>query len=297
MSGPSTAEIEAIKRNLFAGAHTVIEDWIRFPWHTSSSGAITTPKVESSQTLAIDVFGTIAVSPDRNKILNQVASRVGLPSADDWHLQLEWQDDESLLSEPRPTQVDACAISSEAVMMFECKFTEVGGTCSQPRPLRKGAHKGLRQCNGNYERQTNPVNGRTAKCALSAKGIRYWDEIPSVFTFDDNGDYRPCPFAGTTYQWMRNLVTCAALAEHQQVKGAVLAVYADGPDFPMANEVRYEEWDDLMAQVNHDHIPLKAISYQELIGLACEVSSEAAKWASLAEWVDRKITEVARLKA
>ena len=190
MSGPSAAQIEAIKRNLFSDSHTAIEDWEQFPWHTDRSGVVTAPKVESSQALAVEVFGTIAVSPDRNKILNQIASRIGLPSGDDWHLQLEWQDSESLLREPRPTQVDACALSSKAVMIFECKFTEVGGPCSQPMPIRTGVHKGLRQCNGNYEMQTNPANGQTAKCVLSAKDIRYWDVIPSVLTFDNSNDYR-----------------------------------------------------------------------------------------------------------
>ncbi len=81
------------------------------------------------------------------------------------------------------------------------------------------------------------------------------------------------------------------------MKGAVLAVYADGPGLPMADEVRSGEWDELLAQVNHDRVPLTAISYQELIGLAREASSGAAKWASLAEWVDGKIAEVARLEA
>jgi len=96
---------------------------------------------------------------------------------------------------------------------------------------------------------------------------------------------------------MRNLVTCAAVAEHHKLKGAVLAVYADGPGLPMANEVHSGEWDELLAQVNHDHVPLTAISYQELVGLAREVSSEPERWTSLADWVDRKIAEVARLKA
>ena len=158
-------------------------------------------------------------------------------------------------------------------------------------------HKGLRQCNGNYEMQTNQANGQTAECVLSAKDIRYWDVIPSVLTFDNSNDYRPCPFAGSMYQWMRNLVTCAAVAKHRQLKGAVLAIYADGPGLPMANEVQSGKWDELLARVKHDHVPLKAISYQELIGLARGVGSESEKWASLAEWADRKIAEVVRLKA
>jgi hypothetical protein len=60
--------IEAIKKNLFPEAHKAISDWETFPWH-NHNGVIQTYKPESSQALAIDVFGTIKVSEERHRIL------------------------------------------------------------------------------------------------------------------------------------------------------------------------------------------------------------------------------------
>lgn len=107
-------------------------------------------------------------------------------------LKLEWIDRDALLNEPIPTQVDAFAFGQRAVLVIECKFTEGGGGCTQPNPRRKGAHKGLRQCNGDYAIQINPVNGVEARCALTGKQIRYWEIIPKIFGLDAEEDSRPC---------------------------------------------------------------------------------------------------------
>jgi len=62
-----------------------------------------------------------------------------------WSVKLEWEDDKSLLREPRPTQVDAIAFGTKAAILFEVKFTEPdGGSCSQTNPLGKGANQGER---------------------------------------------------------------------------------------------------------------------------------------------------------
>ena len=61
------SDFEAIKKNLFPASHAAISDWNKFPWHRDRHGVIQTYKPASSQALAIDVFGTIKVTPDRGK--------------------------------------------------------------------------------------------------------------------------------------------------------------------------------------------------------------------------------------
>ncbi len=51
------------------------------------------------------------------------------------------------------------------------------------------------QCNGNYELQINPrENKAESRCALSGKGILYWDVIPEVFRYDVAVDQAPRAF-------------------------------------------------------------------------------------------------------
>ena len=157
--------IEEIKHNLFHGSHGAVRDWDAFPWH-QGGGVIHTTKPHSSQALAIDFFGTVMCSADRTELLNAIADSLGLPSSKTRDLALEWQDPANLLNEPRPTQVDAAALGSDSLILFECKFTETGGACSQT-----AKRDGLRQCTGNYETQNNPVNKVTNRCALSGKDI------------------------------------------------------------------------------------------------------------------------------
>jgi hypothetical protein len=231
--------IEAIKKNLFPASHAAISDWNKFRWDRDDHGNIRTHRPNSSQALAIDVFGTIKVNDVRHRILGALARKCGLPDHGKWELELEWTDPKALLNErkQKPTQVDAIAFGQDAhaVLVIECKFTEGGGECIQPNPRRGGAHKGLRECNGDYAIQINPVNGIEQRCALTAKKIRYWETIPTIFGLDAEKDHRPCPFKGDAYQWMRNVVLADRLASD---RAAVIAAYADADGFPTAKEVR-----------------------------------------------------------
>jgi len=78
--------IDAIKANLFPPAHSAIDDWTNFPWDRHQT--IQAYKVESSQALAIDVFGTIKVSPERDRILGALARMCGVPDDGPWTLAL-----------------------------------------------------------------------------------------------------------------------------------------------------------------------------------------------------------------
>jgi hypothetical protein len=283
------ATITAIKANLFPSSHASIDDWDKFPWH-SHNGMIQTYKRESSQALAIDVFGSIMVSKDRDIILGSMARICSLPDEGPWTLKLEWSDPDDLLREPRPTQVDAIAFGRRATLIIECKFTEPGGGCSQPNVVRSGAHKGKRQCNGSYEPQVNPINGHEARCALTGKGIRYWDFIPSIFGIDGLHDYQPCPFKDDTYQWMRNIVLANCLTTHDR-GCAVIAAYADSDTLPTAKKVRSGKLGFVSDCGTRLVTPM---SYQSIVSNAADLSDQRADWDKLYVWVNEKIASVTR---
>ena len=134
------------------------------------------------------------------------------------------------------------------------------------------------------------------RCALSGKGIQYWDIIPKVFHLDAEADHLPCPFAGPAYQWMRNLVVAYKVARQKNKQPAVVIVYAESPGLPMAKKVRSKAWTQFARTVKQDQVPLHVRSYQEILTLAQETtrhgSGEQTVWGELEEWVNRKISTI-----
>ena len=281
-----------LEHNIFPAAHQACEPWEAFPWHAGRGGAIDTHVAHSSQALAIDVFGTIKTSTDRDTILDALAQSIGLPTGGPWAISLEWVARPSLLNEPRPTQVDVYVENPFSVILFDCTFTEQNGVaCSQT--VKQSA---FIPCNGNYAQHINHRNDMTNRCALSGKGIQYWDIIPKVFHLDAQTDYQPCPFAGPAYQWMRNLVVAYKIARQKNKQPAVVIVYADSPDLPMAQKVRSNEWTQFNRTLKQDQVAFHARSYQEILTLAQEVtrdgSGEQTVWKDLDKWVNRKILAI-----
>ena len=280
-----TSDIEAVRENLFPASHSAIADWAAFPWHRDRTNRFQAHKVHSSQAIAIDVFGTLKMSTDRDRIFDAIAERAGVAPGGPWTITLEWTDTDRLLGEPRPTQVDALAVGSKAALVIECKFTEPGGQCSQTVALSSGE----RQCDGSYADQINPRNGVRAHCALTGKGIRYWDYIPQVFKLAPGADHSPCPFKGDTYQWMRNAVLAAAIGKHHSLEAVALAAFADHPGFPTAQKVKR----GLVDPGHSGRAAVTPISYQQIIAIARQVGIDEELWGGLAAWVDYKIAKAA----
>jgi hypothetical protein len=138
--------------------------------------------------------------------------------------------------------------------------------------------------------QTNPVNGTAARCALTGKGIRYWDVIPVVFGLDPERDRSPCPFKGDAYQWMRNVVLAHMLSSARGVSGAVIAAYAEHDSFNTAKKVREGRLGHAASSGIGRVTPLP---YQSIVHLAQSLSTKPSEWHELAQWVERKITTVA----
>ena len=291
-------EIEAVEANLFPRVRQLVRKAPVFPWHRDQAGLVTAGRRESSQALALDLFVTIDSLGSRDAILNAWMTALSLQSAAHWSIELEVCLYRALLGEPRPSQIDVRAQSAASIVLFECKFTEPdGGGCSQPRTITSGRHAGMAQCSGAYVEQVNPVNGVSARCALSGKGIRYWEFVPEVLAFDPTSDYRPCPFASGWYQWMRNLVAARALSKESGLPAAFIVVYADGP-FPMAGKVRSEEWQRLIESTAGRAVPLRAASYQQL--LACAMTAAAPDerpiLRDLTAWIERKLADSAAVQ-
>lgn len=289
-----------VKANLFPAAHAGIDDWHAFLWHHAAGQTCDTWKPHSSQALAIDVFGTLRAAPqtERDAVLDRLAAFLGLHGGGPWCIELEWRDplNKKRLRERRRTQVDALARSPREIILFEVKFTEgAGAGCSQTSPLASGPHRGMVQCNGNYEPQTNPANRVSARCALAGKHIRYWEAIPEVFRYEAAADYRPCPFAADEFQWMRNHVLAWRVAHDEGLRPAAVVVYADSIHFRFPMLLAGDVWRDFHRALRTDAIASRVLSVQTLTGLAVAATRGgpgADTWRELQDWVQDKISLV-----
>ncbi|OQB76662.1 MAG: hypothetical protein BWX92_01587 [Deltaproteobacteria bacterium ADurb.Bin135] len=292
---PLTSEEEReVGKNIFPGAAHVLAG-PAFPWHRDSKGDVTAGRLQSSQALAIDVFGTLKALKKPSLIIDALMEKMGIPETGQWKIEIERTISPTVLGEPRPTQVDASAESETALVFFECKFTETdGGACSQTKRIGgRSRNRGMRQCSGDYVMQVNPVNGVRSRCALTGKGILYWEYVPRVLEIDSATDHRPCPFRGGWYQWMRNLVACDAIAQASGNRGIFVVLYADGP-FAMAEKVASPEWRDFCSLTEGKAVKFITLSYQDF--LACTTAAAAPPdvqvLTRLRDWVNGKIDTV-----
>lgn len=288
---------QEIEKNVFKAAHPAIENWDLYPWHRHGK-QITTGRLNSSQALSLEVFGTLKAmqTPPRDAVMNAVAVELGMEPDQEWDIKLEWTDDHNRLNERRKTQVDVKAQSRKNLLLMECKFTEEdGGSCSQVKPLQTAKHRGIRQCSGAYKRQVNPVNGKEEWCALSGKGIRYWELIPELFLFNRHQNHEECPFKGGWFQWMRNLVLCWEIARTEHLRPKVAVVYADAPGMPFRQKVHNGSWDKFLSGVRAKPI-LGIISYQRILELGATAlrhfDAEQLIWEDLKKHVQSKVTRV-----
>jgi hypothetical protein len=276
---------ELIRNNIFPPSWNAVKEIEGFRWHDEAY------KINSSQALAIDVFGYLQISPNRDIILDELSSKLGFPSESPGRIQLEWNDPLNLLNERKArTQVDVVIRNEQSLVFAECKFTEPNGApCRQTQPFSHGPKKGLIQCNGRYQEQLNPYNDVTSKCALTGKNIRYWELIDEIFQ-DQIYEYDECPFAGPWYQWMRNITLCYEIAKTQGLFSTMLLVYADDSEFNMVHEIRSQKWSDFLSLIKPNTIGVKAVSYQQLLDTITDLNtSDQDIWLDLERWILSKM--------
>jgi hypothetical protein len=146
----------------------------------------------------------------------------------------------------------------------------------------------MRQCTAEYRLQQNPLNRRTARCALSAKGIRYWEHVPRVLGYAAEVDHVPCPFTGEPFQWMRNLVLADAVAGIGEFTSAVVVAFADRRGLPMSEKASSREWAAFSARCGAKGPRLHALSYDDILARILELSVDPV-WYELRAWVNSKI--------
>ena len=291
-------EAAAIRENLFDAAHYLVEELPANLWHRDLSGAITAMRPHSSQALALDVLGTIRALQSLQSVAAAWADHLKLLSFGEVSIQPEFMIERALLGEPKSTQVDALIHGAAAAALVECKFTERdGGSCSQTAKRKLPDGRMVAQCNGSYGPQHNPHSTRRPlredSCALTAKGVRYWDHIPDVLGVRADVVHPVCPFAGGAYQWMRNLVAAHALTLSLGRPHAFVIAYADGP-FAMPRKVKSKAWREFTAGLA-GAVELREVSFQSLIDLARHAStpSDTVILDRLAQWVEGKVRKAA----
>ncbi len=278
----SDDKIMSIKNNLFYRSRDAISDFYSFPWH-QYKGKIDTDKINSSQALGIDFWGCLKLSRYKTELINMLFNKDNY----DWELEFEYSD-RSLLSEKISTQIDVLITSKNNILVIESKFFENdGGKCSQIK-----GKNGISQCNGKYEIQINPINNIESRCALSGKGIKYWDYIDKLTYYNKDNDYNPCPFKNGEYQWMRNICFTEALTKTKQFKAESYLVYLKSDKCPISKKVDNDTFLGELKGKIKDKNALKPISYNELI-LKCisflDIDIvEKNIWVELERWITNK---------
>jgi hypothetical protein len=211
----------------------------------------------SSQALTLAVFGSLKILGKLGALAG-LAAEDGLPAFFTRHdgQDLRLEHEVTTLDEPRSTSIDVW-LSGRTRVAIEAKFTEVGfGTCSRAE-LADGHRE---RCSGAYRAQS----GRQHRCALTERGIRYWDFVPALFAWDGQRDHDPCPLR-STYQLARNVL--AARVEATGANGDeahALVVYdARNPAFRPGGPAE-RQWREA-ADALKDRRALRRLSWQRLL--------------------------------
>lgn len=282
--GMISEKILSIQNNIFPNALKSIPSPHSIKWHKYAN------LPNSSQVLAIDVFGTIKMSKFKDEIVNEICKNANINTGSDWNIEFEYEPQKNILNEPKSSQIDVRIYSDKTELILECKFTErKGGTCSQTRRIKKGANINIIQCNGNYGLQTNPVNDITSKCSLTGKGIKYWDYIPNIYGIDVSQDYQPCPFNNGNNQWMRNL----SIIDYNKSNGKnskFIIVYVESDKLPISESIKT---DSIFGNYKPKPNYYSFLSYQAIIDIGLAVSKndidENQIWKDLLIHFDKKI--------
>ena len=238
--------------------------------------------LKSSQALTQSVFGAVRAF-DLLYLLQNVSAECGRPAFfEDLHdATLDFEYEVDCLGEPRPTNIDVLLSTSGKSVAIECKFTEREfSSCSRPRLRPDDKTYDEQHCDGNYRLQ----RGRLNRCALTEIGVRYWDYLPRLFTWEKGIDLAPCPFKDV-YQLARNALAAVLTADGKLdlTNGHVLVVYdSRNPEFRQDGNAA-SQW--ILATASSRVTGLiRRLSWQRLMS----VLAQAPELAYLVDSVERK---------
>jgi hypothetical protein len=285
-------------RFVFESARPHVADWPPSLWHSEVH------QPHSSQALCVSVWGTIAMHPDRADILQRVLSTAGLtlgaPAGANVRCEAGAEHElAALLNETggnaTPTCVDALVEWRDGTVAIESKFTESSfGSCGQLRErvdVPPGAPDNRQKlgpaCTGRYGRGSDLKTRTNAPCRLATwDGDRaprlYWDIAWELFKPEVLvPDGRACPFAGPSFQLMRNLALARARSAPRSFRrDRSSPVETSHPYWGMVivnvashrNSVRHRAELDEFRQLLRDDVQQRVglISYEQIDPILCE---------------------------
>ena len=232
----------------------------------------------SSQALAASVFGTLIERGDAS-LLTDIPDEHGVPLLSGFVPtgEPELEHRVTSLHEPRPTQVDLFLRGQPGNLAIECKLWE--GSLSPCSQIKKGKRP---SCDGTYAYQAGRKPGQ--RCALTEKGIRYWEHIPHLFHWSADRDYDPCPICAP-YQLVRNVLAAAVDEDTRRVNSqwdAILLCDARNPATAPGGRI-HNQYRDVRAALGRPSA-LRRATWQALAGAL----RERGGYDDLLTWLDDK---------
>lgn len=249
---------------------SAISDGMRHKWFRSMT---------SSQALAQSIFAKLKYH-DKLGLLSDLRGEDGLPpfpasvvrSGYSRHaavLELEYRVD--YLGEPRPTSVDAVFGGSYRVAV-ECKLSEPEvGECSRPDLRPTDSNFASDHCDGSYSHQ----RGRRDRCALTERGIAYWQNVPKLLNWPVGADMRPCPLRAS-YQLVRNILAASVRPGGIPDPSGHAVLLFDGRNPAFAKSGKgYQAWQAVRSSLK-DPGRLRGCTWQGLV--ACLRQDDELNW-------------------
>jgi hypothetical protein len=108
--------------NIFYGARPAMDEVFGF-FRMSRTGQRDAAVPQSSQTLALDVFGTLKFARSRDRICDHLAILLETPDGGPWEVHLEYVDPDNTLNEAgHKSQFDVLLQGKQSLIALACKF-------------------------------------------------------------------------------------------------------------------------------------------------------------------------------
>ncbi|PKO12907.1 MAG: hypothetical protein CVU39_21605 [Chloroflexi bacterium HGW-Chloroflexi-10] len=260
---PVFLPIEAWRNIIFHPAATRQEKDQLLPFIPPGEKHMWFRSMNSSQVLALSVFGNLAVY-GALPALADLKTDEGLAlfgkakiSSDNFFMEYKVK----YLGEPRPTSLDGF-VSGNYRIAIECKFTEAEiGTCSRPLLKPGTSNYEHSNCNGTYSFQWNRVD----RCSLSEKGVLYWCYASHLFKWDKNRDYDPCPIY-KNFQLVRNVLAAAVTPDGtvSRFDGHALLIYDERNPAFQVNGKGFNSYLEIRNALHNPDL-LRKCSWQRII--------------------------------
>jgi hypothetical protein len=117
-----------------------------------------------------------------------------------------------------------------------------------------------------------------------------------VLGYSASDDYHPCPFKGSDFQWMRNVVAAHAEASPESLRAGFVLAYADsqaGRPLPTQAYVESEAWGAFCAKASSGPVTVRALSHRRILEIARDAADTEVELISrLIAWTNDRIAAV-----